>query len=313
MKAAVRFLVFLLFFCLAFGAEKQKVILDCDLGDDIDDAFAVALVLISPEFEVLGLAMDYGDTGRRAKVACRMLNEMGIEDVPVTVGRKTGEGKAPQLNWGNGFDKVRPIEEEAADFIIRNLRENPGEVILFTVGPVPNMKDVMEKDPEALKMAKRVVSMFGSFYMGYGRNPIQSAEWNVRADAEAARVFMGSGADFLFAGLDVTTFVNLDRENRDWLTQRNSPLTDSLMGLYTLWANQRIPEPDPILYDAVAIGMVLWPELFQTRKAHVKVTEEGYTVLDESREPNCEIGMGIRTDEFIRRIMERYLQFTIDG
>ncbi len=304
-------LVFLLSFGLAGALDKQKVILDCDLGDDIDDAFAVGLILASPEFEVLGLVMDFLDTGKRAEVACRLLSETGREDIPVVAGRKTGEGNASQLNWAAGFDKVKPVEEEAADFIIRNLREYPGEVILFTVGPVPNLQDVIEKDPEALKLAERVVSMFGSFYMGYGRSPVPSAEWNVRADAEAARIFVSSGADFLFAGLDVTTFVNLDRLNRDRLTQRNSPLTDALMGLYTLWANQREPEPDPILYDAVAIGMVLWPELFTTRKAHVKVTEEGYTVIDESLEPNCEIGMTIRKDEFIRRIMQRYLQYTI--
>jgi len=312
MRISVVFLVFLLSLGLAGAVEKQKVILDCDLGDDIDDAFAVGLILISPEFEVLGLVMDYGATDRRAKVACRMLDEIGMENVPVVVGRKTGEGKAPQLDWGKGYEKVQPAEEKAADFIIRNLRENPGEVILFTVGPVPNLQDVMEKDPEALKLAKRVVSMFGSFYMGYGRNPIPSAEWNVVADAKAAQSFVSSGADFLFAGLDVTTFVNLDRDNRDTLTQRNSPMTDALMGLYTLWANEQSPERDPILYDAVAIGMVLWPELFRTRKAHVKVTDEGYTVIDESLEPNCEIGMSIRNDEFIRRIMQRYLQFTID-
>lgn len=306
------FLVFLLSFGLAGAAEKQKVILDCDLGDDIDDAFAVGLLLASPEFEVLGLVMDYGDTGKRAEVAGRMLHETGREDIPVVVGRKTGEGNAPQLSWGSGFDRVKPVEEKAADFIIRNLKEHPGEVILFTVGPVPNMQDVMEKDPEALKLAKRVVSMFGSFYMGYGRSPVPSPEWNVRADAAAAQSFLSSGVNHLFAGLDVTTFVNLDRGNRDRLTQRNSPLTNSMMGLYTLWANQRDPEPDPVLFDAVAIGMVLWPELFTTRKAHVKVTDEGYTVIDESREPNCEIGMGINKDEFIRRIMKRYLQFTID-
>jgi inosine-uridine nucleoside N-ribohydrolase len=122
---------------------------------------------------------------------------------------------------------------------------------------------------------------------------------------------MGSGANLLFAGLDVTTFVNLDRKQRDRLTQRNSPMTDSLMALYTLWANQRNPEPDPVLYDAVAVGMVLWPELFSTRKAFVKVTDEGYTVIDESREPNCEIGMSINKDEFLKRIMERYIGFTI--
>jgi hypothetical protein len=54
--------------------------------------------------------------------------------------------------------------------------------------------------------------------------------------------------------------------------------------------------------------MVLWPDLFTTRKAHVKVLDGGYTVIDESLPPNCEIGMTIRKDEFIRRIMERYLK-----
>jgi purine nucleosidase len=54
--------------------------------------------------------------------------------------------------------------------------------------------------------------------------------------------------------------------------------------------------------------MVLWPELFTTRRAHVRVTDEGFTVVDESREPNCEIGMTINREEFIKRIMDRYLK-----
>lgn len=293
----------------AIGADRQKVILDCDLGDDIDDAFAVGLVLASPEFEVLGLAMDFGDTPKRARVACRMLRKMGREDVPVYVGRKTADGDAGQLSWGEGFSGIVPQEESASDFIIRSLKENPGEVILFTVGPVPNMLDIMEKDPGALQSAKRVVSMFGSFYIGYGRNPIPSPEWNVRADVAASKAFLRSGAKHLFAGLDVTTFVTLERHNRDRLSRRGSGLTESLMSLYSLWAGLREPEPDPVLYDAVAIGMVLWPELFTTRRAHVRVTDEGYTVIDESREPNCEIGMSIRKDEFIRRVMQRYLEW----
>jgi inosine-uridine nucleoside N-ribohydrolase len=57
----------------------------------------------------------------------------------------------------------------------------------------------------------------------------------------------------------------------------------------------------------VAIGMVLWPDLFMTRPAHVKVIDGGYTVIDESQEYNSRIGMFIKEDEFIERIMERYL------
>jgi inosine-uridine nucleoside N-ribohydrolase len=54
--------------------------------------------------------------------------------------------------------------------------------------------------------------------------------------------------------------------------------------------------------------MVLWPDLFTTRPAHVKVIDGGYTVIDESQKPNSQVGMSINEDEFIKRIMERYLQ-----
>jgi purine nucleosidase len=298
-------------------AEKQKIIFDCDLGGDIDDAFAVSLVLSSPEFEVLGLVMDHGHTPGRARVACRLLYEVGREDIPVIVGRHTSNivglqqelaGPSNQFAWAEGFDKVKPSTENAADFIIRNLKKYPDQVILFTVGPVPNIQDVMFKDPQALKLAKKVVSMFGSFYMGYGTGPVPDAEWNVKADVKSSQLFVQSGADMVFAGLDVTTFVKLNEGYRLRLLMRQSPLTNALCGLYTLWCYESYAQPDPTLFDVVAVGMVLWPDLFTTRKVHVRVTDEGYTVIDESKEPNCEIGMTVNKDELIRRVMERYLK-----
>jgi purine nucleosidase len=300
---------------LLIGGEKQKIIFDCDLAGDIDDAYAVALVLASPEFEVLGIVMDHGHTPGRAKVACQLLYETGREDIPVIVGRHTpgvvGQDKElagpnQQFAWAEGFDRIKPSRENAADFIIRNLRMYPNEVILITVGPLPNIQDVIRKDPEALKLARKVVSMFGSFYMGYNGGPVLDAEWNVRADVKSSVMFVNSGENLLFAGLDVTTMVHLEDENRTRLLMRQSPLTNALCGLYTLWRFEEYSRPDPTLFDVVAVGMVLWPELFTTRKAHVRVTDEGYTVMDESKAPNCEIGMTINKDEFIKRIMERY-------
>jgi purine nucleosidase len=301
----------------AWASPKQKIIFDCDLAGDIDDAFALGLVLASPEFEVLGVVMDHGDTAGRARVACRLLYELGLDKIPVIVGRATpgivGEqqgmaGPSHQFVWAKEFDRVKPSDRNAADFIIENLRKYPNEVILFTVGPVCNIQDVLKQDPGALKSAKRVVSMFGSFYMGYDTGPVPAAEWNVRADVTAAKVFVTGGANPVFAGLDVTTFVTLNAEQRTRLRERKSPLTDALSELYTHWRSEPYSRPDPTMFDAVAVGMVLWPELFTTRKAHVKVIDGGYTVLDESQVPNCEIGMTIQKDEFIRRMMERLLQ-----
>ncbi len=296
--------------------DRQKVILDTDLGGDIDDAFALALLLTSPEIEVVGITTDHGMTPKRAQVVCRMLYELGLERIPVAVGRQTPlvvgrdkdlAGYNAQFHWAEGFDKVKPIETPAADFIIQTLRKYPGEIVLFTIGPVPNIGDVLRKDPDALKMARHVYSMFGSFYLGYGSNPVPSAEWNVAADVVSAKVFAASGASITYAGLDITTFVTLEEKQRLKLFLRQSPLTNALSGLYTLWSSET-GNDTPVLFDAVAVAMAIWPDLFQRRPAHVRVLEGGYTVVDESRSPNCEIGLSINKEEFLKRLLKRLIQ-----
>jgi inosine-uridine nucleoside N-ribohydrolase len=232
-----------------------------------------------------------------------MLYETGREDIPVVVGRKTKEHDSSQFYWGEGFSRKQPLETPAADFIIQNLKKYPGQIILFTVGPVCNMKDILDKDAEALKLAKHIYAMFGSFYMGYGRDPVPSAEWNVRADIVAAKAFSSCGAAVTYVPLDITTFIELNEANCRRILMRQSPLTNALIGLYTLWGHER-----PVLYDVVAVGMALWPELFTTRPAHIRVIDGGYTVIDESKTANSEVGMSINQEEFIKRIMERYLQ-----
>ncbi len=287
---------------LSFAADKQKIIFDCDLGDDIDDAFALAMILASPELDVLGIVLDYGNTPERAKIACRMLYETGREDIPVVVGRQTHDKYSPQFNWGKGFTKVKPIDTPADEFIISQLKKYPNEIVLITVGPVPNMMDVIKKDKDALKLTKHIYSMYGSFYMGYNKEPIPSAEWNVRADEDASKLFSACGAEITYAGLDVTTFVKWNEERRLKLLMRQSPLTNALCGLYSLWPNET-----PTLYDCVAVGMVIWPDLFTTRKAFVKVIDGGYTIIDESKTPNCEVGVSIKTEKFLNRLMNVYL------
>ncbi|QEH39255.1 Pyrimidine-specific ribonucleoside hydrolase RihB (plasmid) [Aquisphaera giovannonii] len=297
---------------------RQKVIFDCDLGGDIDDAFALSLLLSSPEFEVLGLVMDHGNTTRRGQVAARLLYEMGLEkQIPVVIGRATpavvGEdteiaGDSKQFLWGRGFESWKPASADAAGFLIENIRKYPGEVILFTVGPVCNIQDVLRRDPGALKQAKRVIAMFGSFTMGYGGPGTRpDAEWNVRADARAGQALLASGARLTLAGLDTTTMVKLREADRTRLLYRNSPLTDALCGLYILW-RQEGAGPDPTLFDVVPVGMVLWPDLFTTRPAHVRVTEKGFTELVEGAPPNCEIGVTVQADELVKRTMNRYLE-----
>lgn len=296
--------------------ERQKVIIDTDLGGDIDDAFAVALLLASPEFEILGIVMDHGLTKKRAQIACRMLYETGMENIPIVVGRQTPNivGKDKELGnytnqfyWAEGFSRIKPIKKSATDFYLEMFHKYPNQIILFTIGPVSNMSDVLKKDPNILKLAQHIYSMFGSFYIGYDGSPIPDAEWNVRADVKSAKMFATSGAPITYAGLDITTHVKLEKEFRFKLLMRQSPLTNVLSALYSLWGYET-----PTLYDVVAVGMALWPELSETRPAHVEVTDSGYTVIDDSKEPNCEVGITINRHEFLNRIMKRYLQQNLE-
>lgn len=294
-------------------AQKQKVILDFDIGDDFDDANALGLLLASPEVELIGVVVDYGNTPKRASLACRMLYECGREDIPVVIGRQTYDKRtlnhvySNQFLWGEGFDKVKPIKQGGADFIIEKLRKYPNEINLITIGPVTNMGDIMDKDPGALKLAKRVYAMFGSFYMGYCIGTVPVAEWNAEVDPEASKKYAASGANIIYAGLDVTTYVRLKQDIIDLLNYRNSPLTNAVLGLMSL-SNFERKTKEPIIYDAVTIGLFLWPELFKSRKAFVKVNDEGYTLLDETKKPNCEIATSIQVDEFLTKYTERMLK-----
>lgn len=293
-------------------AESIKVILDSDLGSDVDDAFALALLLASPELEIVGITLGHGQTDKRGRLACRLLYETGREDIPVALGRPTSlvvghpeiAGADPrQFSWAEGFSTVEPIDTPAADFIADQLRRHPGQIILISVGPVSNLADLITEDPEALQLAKGVYSMLGSFYLGYGSSPVPSAEWNVRADIPSARSLSSSNVPITYAGLDVTAFVELKAEQRQALWSHGSPLTDALEALYRLWGRET-----PILFDPVPIGMVLWPELFRARAAHVRTTAEGFTVIDESRPPNSRVAMSIQTDEFLKRVVDRLLR-----
>ncbi|MFC2136809.1 nucleoside hydrolase [Bacteroidota bacterium] len=309
-------ILFSLFLSIQLYAQKQKIIFDCDLGGDIDDAFAFALLLCSQdEFEIMGFCMDHGNTIGRGKIACKILNETGFYNIPVYIGNQTPNivgkdtalgGVGSQEIWAKNYDKLQAQEKPAADFIIESLNKYPDEIILFTVGPVGNIADIIDKDPEVLKKTKKIVSMFGSIEIGYGGGEAVP-EYNVYANIEASKKFMSCGADILLAPLDITDHVILEDDYLTAIASRQTPLTDALGALYALWYRHADWAVTAKMFDGVAVGMVLWPELFTTKKAYVYVDDDGKTIIDKNKEPNCTIGITIKKDEFLNKMSRRIL------
>ncbi|MEY4382723.1 MAG: hypothetical protein RI995_265 [Bacteroidota bacterium] len=322
-------ILLLLFATQAFSQQKQKVIFDCDLGDDIDDAYALSLLLtMQDRYEILGITTCYGRTEDRARLAQKILEETGQSQIPVYIGRNTSAQNeranwfAEQFYYAEGFKpapKVAPVfanqyrqaigmaplkqkDPSASEFIRNALNKYPGEIIIFSVGPVTNFGDIIDKDPDALKKAKAIYAMFGSFKIGYSTKAPIDPEWNVVVDILSAKKFVNSGAKIIYAGLDVTAMVKLDRAQRERLLYRQSPMTNALSALYVLWGNET-----PTLFDPVAIGMEAFPNLFTTEKVHIEVDDKGFTRIIPDKTPNAEIGTSIDSKEFLDRIMKKYL------
>ncbi len=301
MKKLILFL--LVSFSLA-AQQRQKVIFDCDLGDDIDDAYALGYLLtLQDRYEILGITTCYGRTDDRAILANKFLAVTGETHIPVYVGKNTSNSSeranwyADQFYWAKGSPSVKK-SINATEFIRSQLKKYPGEVIIFSVGPVTNLAPLATE----LQKAKAIYAMFGSFKIGYDGSTKIDAEWNVTCDIPSAKSFVQSGANIIYAGLDVTAMVKLSAENRLKLLMRQSPLTSAMQGLYVLWGQET-----PTLFDPVAIGMEAHPELFTTEKVHVFVDEKGFTRIDPSKPANATIGTSIKHPEFIQKLMHNYV------
>lgn len=297
----------ILFVLISFSLtaqQRQKVIFDCDLGDDIDDAYALGYLLtLQDRYEILGITTCYGRTEDRAILAQKFLAVTGENHIPVYVGKNTSKSSersnwyADQFYWAKGSPLAKK-PQGATEFIRSQLKKYPGEVIIFSVGPVTNLAPLGSE----LQKAKAIYAMFGSFKIGYDGSAKVDAEWNVTCDIPSAKAFVQSGANIIYAGLDVTAMVKLSADNRLKLLMRQSPLTSAMQGLYVLWGQET-----PTLFDPVAIGMEAHPELFTTEKVHVFVDDKGFTKLDPSKPANATIGTSIKHTAFIQKLMHRYL------
>ena len=189
---------------------REKVIIDTDIGDDIDDAFAIALALKSPELEILGISTTFGDTEARAKIVDRVLGEAGHSDIPVLAGVPTHTtNEMNQRRYGQGGRFAKASHPNAVDFILEQIRRYPGQVTLIAIGPLMNVGALIDKDPAAFLKLKRVVIMCGSIECGYGELwfcPAHGpdAEWNIINDIPSAKKLFLSGVPLYVMPLDST-------------------------------------------------------------------------------------------------------------
>jgi len=290
-------------FCGAAGTPaKIPVILDTDIGSDIDDAFALALIIKSPELQLLGVTTVSGDTSVRARIAAKMLWEAGGKwrQVPVVAGELRPKQDINQAPWAKGFKGPQILKESAVEFMRGKIHRYPGQITLIAIGELTNVAALIKTDPLAAKQIKRITLMGGSIARGYAPGSQPDPEWNIKSNPAAAQVVFSSGIPIIMAPLDVTAMLQLDAAARHRIFSQNSPLTNSLAALYHLWNHET-----PTLFDPMAVALVLDPALCQTQDLAIEVDEKGFTRVVKGRPANATVGLSTNPDEFFEFYLGR--------
>jgi len=287
---------------------SQLVIIDTDIGDDIDDAFALGLALKSPELKVVGVTTTFGDTQMRARLVDRYLKEVGRTDIPVFAGPMT---KTDNVMTQAAYAKRDPERkfEDGAGFILREARAHPGEVTLIGIGPLFTVQAAIERDAATFRKLKRVVIMGGSIHRGYGldaqgKPKPPEPEWNILNDPSGLKDLLASGVPVFMMPLD-STQVPLDVKDREVIFAHGSPLTDQLTLLYHEWmGGTPNHSPTPTLFDPVAVAYTFRPDLCPAKPMHIDVDDKGLTTAGQGA-PNAQVCLQSNEKGFLDLLMAR--------
>ena len=271
-------------------SERIKVIIDTDPG--IDDAMAILFALNSPRLDVLGLTTVFGNAGTEQATANALrLVELAGRNIPVAVGatRPWVLPPSPPPDFVQGSDGLgnihapppagRPIEADAASFIVQTVRRHPGEVTLLALGPLTNLALALAIEPRLPDLVQRVVVMGGAAGVPGNVSPV--AEANIAGDPHAADIVLTTPWPVTMVGLDVTTRVKLDDEVLLRLAKKNELVGGFIFKISRFY--RRFYESIGItggfyVHDPSAVAFVISPDLFSTERSPMRVVTDGIAI-----------------------------------
>ncbi len=220
---------------------KEMILLDTDIGDDIDDAYTLGL-LLAEQANLIGVTTVYRNSQQRAKIAAKLISLFDKKDeIKVYVGEDIPEkeevkkfekadvdGKANIPHYIPSEMEKEQTEDGAVDFIIQTLKAHPYEITLLAIGPLTNLARVIEKDHAAFQLAKSLLIMGGNFSE-------QDVEWNVLCDPEAAKTVFLGGVPIKAVGVDITRKCMFNERTLEYLSSLESAKYRLLVKMTEIW------------------------------------------------------------------------------
>lgn len=250
----------------------MKLLLDTDIGGDIDDAVALGYLLKQPRCDLLGVTTVGGQAERRAALASAVCHAAGCADIPVHVGasqplltpeRQPDAYQAAVLDGPWPHQTFEP-RNTAVEFLRETIYAHPGEITLLTIGPLTNIGLLFALDPAIPALLRGLMVMGGAFDA-----QVNDEEWNIICDPYAAAIVMGAGIELTSLGFNVTKHCRLDAEAcRRGFAQAGGPFDFVAAMAEIYYAHE---EPQIIFHDPLAAALVFEPSLCATQPRRIAV------------------------------------------
>ncbi|HEX4120859.1 MAG TPA: nucleoside hydrolase [Verrucomicrobiae bacterium] len=270
------------------SAGTRPVILATDIGDDIDDTWALGFLLRCPELNLKLVATEYGKAPYRAKLLAKFLETTGNSHIPIAVGPDVEpRGVGPLAEWVRDYDLSSypgRVHTDGVGAMVDVIMNSPEPVTLICIGPMPNVAAALDRMPAIAKHA-RFVGMDGSIRLGYGGAKTPCAEWNIKADPQAAKIGLSAPWDITITPLDTCGLVVLDGDRYQRILHSRNPIATTIVENYRVWSKGGAEHHSSTLFDPVAVYLAMSQGFCKMERLGVRVTDDGMTVLDDRAKP----------------------------
>ena len=271
----------------------HRVVLDTDIGTDVDDLMALALLLGSPAIDLIGITTVYGDTRLRAQMTARVLSAAN-RSVPVHAGaRTTLSGR--EVWWAghegalhDDLDHERYDSDQAVRFLVNTILASPGEIDLIAIGPLTNIAHAIAEDPRFAESVRHLWIMGGAFGS-------DETEHNFRSDAVAARAVFTAGIPTTVTGLEVTRQIHIGAPELQRIAHSGTLgqlVQSEIEQWWKFWDTEwNVP------HDPVTVLTLTQPELFRFSDVGTVTiadgAEEGVSRFETGRDGRTRITIGL--------------------
>lgn len=269
----------------------QPLLLDTDIGTDIDDAYALIFAAMSPEFDLRAVTVVNNDVVLRAKIARRLLDLLGRAEVPVGLGSALSLTPGERRGWGGHEGRGLSLSDDAAGGHVPELAQNSpmdaarriaecaetahaeGKPLLVCpIGAMTNVALALRCYPDSARKIGRIVAMAADF-AGFGADNART-EHNIACDPVAADIVLRSGLPITLVSLNVTNRVPMTLQDVEAIEAIGGPLADALAGMHRVWFEFIKREHSP-MHDGLALASVVDSEVVTFTEASATVQPHG--------------------------------------